>query len=237
MVQKKRLRKQMRMSRRQLLATFPLVTASRAADAMIALSGGVMQAGVCRIDHDVTIDGPVTLRPGASFALACGATLTLLGDLTAPAVQIFDDPGRVDLIRSRVVAARPEWWRAKPDDTSLDCGAALAACLRAHTAMQLGPGDYYLASTWTVDQPNRRIWGIGRTANPRGTRLVLTAGEGPVIRVGYETPPAEINVYLPGIDLRWLELGRTRAAPPPAAGDDAPVATGLAIRHVLNCVF
>ena len=223
-------------SRRQVLATLPLLAISPAADAMPPAPGVIVVAGIRRIDHDVTIEEPVTLQPGASFAIARGATLTLLGDLVAPAVQVFDGPGHVDLTRSRIVAARPEWWGAKPNDAAVDCGAALAACLRAHTAMQLGPGDYHIAKTWAVDQPNRRIWGIGRTANTRGTRLVLTAGDGPVIRVGSEQAPPEINAYLPGIDLRWLAIGRATAAATPA-GDDAAAATGLAIRHVLDSVF
>lgn len=65
---------------------------------------------------------------------------------------------------------------------------------------------------------------------------MLTGGAGPVMRVGHEAPPAEINGYLQGIDLRWLELGQAQAAEPPV-GDDATAATGLAIRHALDCVF
>lgn len=74
-------------ARRDVLAGLPLIAVTGpAAAAALATGGLVVEAGVRRIDRDTTIDGPVILQQGASFVIARGATLTLLGDLEAPAV-------------------------------------------------------------------------------------------------------------------------------------------------------
>ena len=181
------------------------------------------------VDKDRVVRGTLTLRPGARLRISRGTILTLLGDLVAPAATIFVGEGRVDLTGSRVVAARPEWWGAVPGDPGQDCAFPIEAALAAHPAVQLGPGDYYLGRTLEVKHANRRLWGIGRTNGAHGTRLLRRGGDGAVVRVGTEASPATINAYLRGIDLRWIELGRTEA---PAAG-----AIGLAVRHVLDSVF
>ena len=51
--------------------------------------------------------GTLTVAPGARIELAEGAVLRVLGDVVAPATQIFLGPGTVDLTSSRVQAARP----------------------------------------------------------------------------------------------------------------------------------
>jgi hypothetical protein len=101
--------------------------------------------------------------------------------------------------------------------------------------MQLGTGDYHLSSTLRIDRPNRRIRGIGRAKDQGGTRLLLRGGGGAVVLVGSETGPGSINDFLRGIDLRWLELGRT--APPGRATGGPGDAVGLRIRHVVDSVF
>ena len=170
------------------------------------------------------------------FDVAAGKTLIFTGDVVAPAAPLFTGLGRVDLTRSRVIAARPEWWGAVPDDPAVDCGPAFRACLDAHVAMQLGVGDYHLADTWRIDKPNRRIWGIGRSKGFRGSRLVLRQATGPVAIVGTMAAPTTTNAYLWGVDLRWIEFGRS--VPPQSAGrGPAELPTGVAIRHVVDCVF
>ncbi len=175
------------------------------------------------------------MAAGTRFDIAAGATLTLTGDLIAGASRLFTGPGRVDLARSRIVAARPEWWGAVAGDPAIDSAPALHACLAAHPAMQLGVGDYHLATTLRIDRPNRRVWGIGRAKGFGGTRLLLHGGGGAVVLVGSETGPASVNDFLWGIDLRWLELGRT-SAPLRATGGPGD-AVGLRIRHVVDSVF
>ena len=189
------------------------------------------------ISSEQVISHDLIMTPRGGFQIARGATLRLMGDLVAPAAQIFFGPGTVDLTHSRLLFARPEWWGGFAGRPEIDCRASLSACIASHPAMQLGLGDYHLGGTWTIDQPNRRVWGVGRTKGGKGTRLLLTAGAGPVVLVGTEDPPNEINLYPRGIDRRWLELGRSSAAPPPKSGDPASVATGLAVRHVLDSVF
>lgn len=159
--------------------------------------------------------------------------MTLLGDMVASAVRIFEGAGRVDMSRSRILAARPEWWGAAANDSSIDNVPALDACLAAHPAMQLGLGDYYLHQTWVIGLSNRRIWGIGRTRDARGTRLLRLGSRGAVVMLGSGERPATINDYTRGLDLRWLEFGRTEGAAP-VEGDDPRAATGLVVRHVLD---
>jgi len=226
---------------RRGLGSASLATATTAALAAWATSAPVasgattVPTGTVRFGRDTAIAADLTVGPGTRFEIAAGATLTLTGDIVAPATMIFAGPGRVDLSRSRVVAARPEWWGAVADDPATDCAPALHACLAAHPAMQLGLGDYHLSQTFRVDRSDRRIWGIGRAKGYRGTRLLLRGGSGPVVLVGTEIAPVTVNAFLWGIDLRWLELGRT--APPTRAHGTAADAVGLRLCHVVDCVF
>ncbi len=194
-------------------------------------------ATIVPVSSDTLITENITISHGGGFEIAKGATLKIQGDLIAPARPIFFGSGLVDLSHSALLFARPEWWGARAGRPEIDCRVGLSACLAAHPAMMLGLGDYHLGGTWTIDQPNRRVWGVGRTKGENGTRLLLTQGAGPVVRVGTEKPPTEINRYLRGVDMRWLELGRSSAAPPPAPDDPGSTATGLAVRHVLDCIF
>lgn len=188
------------------------------------------------VDADRTIAEPLALSISRRVIVAKGATLTLLGDLAAPAERVFFGEGRVDLQASRVLAARPEWWGAVPNDVATDCGPAIAAAIAAHPATHLGPGDYHVFETLRIAQHNRRLWGIGRGAGGGGTRLVGHGRDGPVVLVGTSDAPPSINDHIRGVDLRWIEL--TRAAPArPTTGDDQEAPTGLAICHVLDCTF
>jgi len=213
--------------------------ASISVPAVAAPAGPVGVAGRIIIGRDTVIAADVTVAPGTSFDVTAGATLTFTGDFIAPTRLIFTGRGRVDLTRSRVVAARPEWWGAVPDDPAVDCSLALHACLSAHHSVQLGTGDYHLAEALVIDRPNRRIWGVGRSSGFRGTRLLRRGGRGPVVLVGTAAAPATVNAFLWGIDLRWLELGRTAAPESPAgeADDATDTAIGLEIRYVVDCVF
>jgi hypothetical protein len=185
------------------------------------------------ISADATLPEDQIIDGAGGFEIAAGVTLTLTGDLIAPARQIFFGAGRVDLTRSALLAARPEWWGAKANDAKIDCLAALSACLAAHISMQLGPGDYLISQTLNVTLPNRRIWGVGRVRDAGATRLVLVSATGAVMRAGTVDSPGTINDFLRGLDVRWLILGRSIA---PAPATSAPAA-GLVIAHVLDCVF
>jgi len=226
-----------KVSRRGAIALGGLVTASiPAAAALPGANRRVLDAGVHLINSDTVITETLIALPGARLEIASGVTLTLKGDLVAGAERLFSGEGKVDLLYSRVVAARPEWWGAVADNPAIDCLPAFNAGLSAHIALQLGPGDYFLSDTWTIALPNRRVWGIGRTKDARGTRLVRRGATGAVILVGSEQRPSSINAFLWGVDLRWLELGRDRA-PIGSSGDADPSAVGLRVRHVADCRF
>lgn len=187
------------------------------------------------VEHELVVHGTLTVAPGAGIDLGPDAVLRVLGDVMAPAAQIFFGSGVVDLTASRVEAARPEWWGAVPNDPAADCEPALSKALQAHLAIELGTGDYYLAKTLRVALPNRRMTGVGRTKDAMGTRLVLKSDLGAVVELGGEPAPPTINDYTKGVELRNFELGRVR--PPRVAADDSDTAVGLRIRHVLdaNC--
>lgn len=196
----------------------------------------VFPAGTHRIEQDLTLERTLIVAPGARLAIAEGATLTLRGDMIAPADTIFFGPGRVDLNASRLLYARPEWWGAKADDASVDNAGAFDACIAAHPVMQLGPGDYHLPGGWAVERSNRRVWGIGRTKDARGTRLLKHGPRGSVLRVGPLSPPRSINDYVRGIDIRWIELGRTEV-PSASNGEEKGAPVGLMVRHILDARF
>ena len=212
-----------------LLMATPLIGE---ATAQVMPSNGSLQfaAGRHRIDRSQVVHGSLWLAPGAELEIAEGAVLRIEGDLSAPGERIFFGTGMVDLSGSRVVAARAEWWGAAPNQPAIDSGPAIAAALAAHTAVQLGPGDYFLADTLVIELHNRRLWGVGRTKDARSTRLVLQ-GTGTVLRLGPATPPREINDHVRGLDIRWIEIGRSV---PPQPGT---AAIGVAVGSVLDCLI
>lgn len=221
------------MINRRQLGIVPLGLAGAAVPGTAIAAGLTDMGSPIAIARDTVIADDIAIVPGTVFHLAAGTTLVLTGDFVAPARQIFAGPGRVDLMHSRVVAARPEWWGAAPGDPAVDCAPALHACLAAHATMQLGAGDYHIAGPLRIDRPNRRVWGVGRSNGLGGTRLVRRGGRGSVVIAGTEHPPATINNFVWGLDLRWIELARTAA--PEADGDDEAI--GLTVRHVVDCVF
>lgn len=207
--------------------------APSAGSTSVGSASALFAVGVHRIDRDLTIDESLVLSSGTRLLIAASVTLTLRGDLIAPAEHIFDGPGRIDLTLSRVLFARPEWWGAKADDATIDNAAPFDACLAAHPAMQLGLGDYHLPNGWSINRSNRRVWGIGRTKDARGTRLLRHGPQGAVLTLGQQSPPPLINDYARGLDLRWLELGRTQA-PAALGANEAQWPIGLMVRHVLD---
>lgn len=206
-----------------------------AAPDALAATDALPLTTIVPIRADTTLSAPVAISVGGGFDISAGATLTCTGDIGALAAQIFFGEGRVDLTRSRVLAARPEWWGAVPDRAELDNVAAIEAALAAHVAVQLSAGDYYLSRTLQLTQNNRRLWGVGRTRDSRGTRLLLRNADGAVVRVGTVSDPGGVNNYARGIDVRNLILGRSVTpdfnAPPNRSS------IGLAILHVLDSVF
>ncbi|MBW8753926.1 MAG: hypothetical protein JF595_07210 [Sphingomonadales bacterium] len=191
--------------------------------------------GRLAIEHELVVRGTLTVAPDAGIDMSPGAILRVLGDVVAPATQIFFGPGLVDLTASRAASVRPEWWGAIPNDAATDSEPALARALQAHIAVQLGAGDYFLARPLRIALANRRLTGVGRAKQAHGTRLVLQSDRGAVIELGSERAPPTINDYVRGVELSHLELGRDR--PPRVAGDGQDIATGLRVRHVLdaNC--
>lgn len=173
--------------------------------------GLILSPGVHRIDVNTTIKVDLLLQPGATIAIAPGRTLTVLGSLVAPIATIFTGPGTVDLNRSRLVCAHPEWWGAAPGDGGRDSLPALRACLRAHPTMQLLAADYYIADTFLVDRPFCRIVGSGfrGTGPEQGTRIIVASGTGDVIRVGPSTRPATVNDFLQNVTIHSVALARS----------------------------
>lgn len=189
-------------------------------------------SGRLSVERDRLIRGTLTIAPGAGIDISPGAVLRVLGDVVAPATQVFSGDGLVDLTGSLVEFVRPEWWGAKPNDPSIDCEPAIAKALRAHIGVQLAACDYYLARPLRISLTNRRLTGVGRAKDAHGTRLVLQSDSEAVIELGSEPAPPTINEYARGVELRFLDLVRDRA--PRIVADGSVPATGLRIRHVLD---
>lgn len=193
--------------------------------------GGLLKAGTHHVTGDVVVDGDLMLEPGARIDIAAGRTLTIRGCFSAPIAPVFTGNGTVDLNRSRAVAACPEWWGAASDDGAADCLSAFQDCLAAHPIMLLRAADYYLSDTFVVERPFVRIWGAGSNgaAGGQGTRLLVKSAAADVLRVGPAGYPGAVNSFLQGVDIRWLELGRTVPV--------APGAAGLRAQYLLLCHF
>ncbi|MFS0735451.1 hypothetical protein ABC347_00210 [Sphingomonas sp. 1P06PA] len=191
----------------------------------------ILQPGVHRVAANTTIKGDVLVQPGAVIEIAAGRTLTLLGGLVAPIAPIFGGAGTVDLNRSRIVCAHPEWWGAAPGDGARDSLAAMQACLRAHPAMQLLPADYYISDTLVVDRPFARVTGGGfRGTEPgKGTRIIVTSGRADVMRVGPASAPPTVNDFAQNIAVHGVALSRSVAVD--AAADRLPA--GLRAQYLL----
>lgn len=187
------------------------------------------------VDKDTIIATDMILHGKLPIFVAQGCTLTIEGDFIAPASQIFFGPGKVDMRRSKVLFARPEWWGARPNDLTFDCAPALTACLDACIAMRLGPGDYFIPNGWRITQRNRRIEGVGRARDAFGTRLLRFGSEGAVVTIGTDTPPPSFNDHVTGIDMRSVELARTAA--PLVYAEEQRHAVGLRLSYVLDCSF
>jgi hypothetical protein len=229
------------LTRRALLPYAGLAAAAVAAPGMAAGSAGApsplsardvwLPAGTHRVEANTTVKGDLTLAPGARIEIAAGRTLTVLGQFSAPVAPVLGGGGTLDLNAGRTPAAWPEWWGALANDGDADCLPALRACLAAHPVMMLRAADYYIADTLVVERPFARIWGAGYRGSRagQGTRLLVKSGSADVLRVGGTAPPANVNSFLQGVDLRWMDLSRTR----PVEGE----AAGLRIHYVLHCQF
>lgn len=195
----------------------------------------VLPAGLHKVPTNLTIKGDLVLSPGARIEIARGATLTVLGQFAAPVGPVFSGEGRADLNRSRTPHAHPEWFGAEADNGAADCLPGLRACLAAHPVMILRAADYWLSDTFVVERPFTRIWGAGYRGADRGqgTRLLVRSGSADVLRVGPDRAPGSVNDFLQGVDIRWLELGRTMPVEPGPRGEPA----GLRLQYVLVCQF
>lgn len=228
-------------TRRALLPYAALATAMVAGPARGAggasaspLSGQrdvMLPAGIHKVEANTTVKGDLTLAPGARIEIAAGRTLTVLGQFSAPVGPVLGGGGTLDLNQGRTPAACPEWWGARANDGAADCLPALRACLAAHPVMLLRAADYFIDDTLVIDRPFARVWGAGyRGAQEgQGTRLLVKSGSADVVRVGLAKSPATVNGFLQGVDLRWMDLSRTR----PVEGD----AAGLRVHYVLHCQF
>lgn len=193
--------------------------------------GGVLKAGVHRITRDTIVRGDLVLEPGACIDVAPGRTLTILGYFSAPIAPVFVGGGMIDLNHSHTTAAYPEWWGATGDDGTADCLPPFQACLAAHPVMLLRAADYYLSDSFVIERPYARIWGTGYRGGSegQGTRILVKSGSADVLRVGPVDYPGAVNNFLQGVDMRWLELGRTAPVSPGAAG--------LRAQYLLHCHF
>ena len=221
-------------SRRHLLAVAPAVALSQdvlsQTIAATAAEGLLLQAGVHRIGRDTIVRGDVHLEPGARIEVARGATLTVMGDFSAPISHVFTGDGRIDLSQSRAIEAYPEWWGAIGENGAFDCAQAIEACLASHSLTRLGAHSYFVSRTIAVERTNRRIIGSGQrwTGPGTATRIVLT-GSGDVLRLGTMRKPASVNDFVQGLLISDLQL--TRANPAAGSGHDAP--SGVRARFIL----
>ncbi|MBY9063489.1 hypothetical protein K7957_11160 [Sphingomonas yunnanensis] len=237
------------LDRRAMLRSVPLaalLTAADAAPATIAATqplrvpaaGATLTAGIYGVDQDLTVAADLLLLPGARIDVAAGRTLTLLGDVQAPAAHVFVGPGRVDLNGGRTLVARAEWWGAVANDPAVDCLAPLAAAIAAHGCVVLAPGDYHLSRTLKITTPNRRLEGSSgqRGGAPALSRLVLTRADGDVVQVGADRSPGAISGFVTGVTLRSLELARSVA---PRGGGLVELGgpAGLRAQYAVACQF
>lgn len=177
------------------------------------------------ISSNLTLNVSLRMREGARFIIPTGVTLTLNGNFQATLDTKFQctGTGRVVLNQTKTSTGYPEWWGATTN-TSVDCTAAIVACVRAVSITDLQAADYYVAGTLQLPQSGRELRGKGCEyygAAGMGTRIVSLSGETHVLQLGPSVQPASINDFPRGIIVRDLQV--TRAVAPVIASAPAGV--------------
>ncbi len=175
-------------------------------------------AGSYRIASNLTISNDVTFTMGGKFVVPSGVTLTINGQITAEATQIFDATGGgTVVINGRVnPVGWAEWWgltHESPGSAAANV-AAINAAIIALRETHLLPRTYYTNAQLTVGLSNRVLRGAGSqydgVTEGRVTRILCSSATAHVLYVG-DVAFTTIAALPTGIEVSDIYLDRSTA--------------------------
>jgi hypothetical protein len=196
-------------------------------------------AGTYLISSSLTIAHPVLFHQGAMLVIPTGVTVTFSAGIIAPIGHIFSCTGTGAVVFAAPTSAYsglangvgyPEWWGAVADG-SVDCLAAINACVAARRTTVFQPGTYLISDTLVVDQPQKTLRGAGAywVANGTdGTRIIVNSATAHTIQLGPTATPIDINHFCNDVRVSYISFGRT-LEPNPAY---TPI--GVLMNHLLR---
>jgi hypothetical protein len=135
--------------------------------------------GLYEISASTTLNGAVSLLPGALFDIAEHAELTINGPFEAPRHQVFTGDGTVKFADDAVEAVRPEWWGFAADADAVVNDAARRAALESITlrgTVSFPAGAFRVSDYVPINRSFIRFVGDSRF----GTVFVTEAAAGDV---------------------------------------------------------
>ena len=119
--------------------------------------GFYVPAGDYVISSSITITKPVTMFPGAKLLISSGSTVTFSGGFDSGLFHCFDGLGNAVFSGGSVTEAYIQWFGAISNisDKILDndISQALTKALNSSPVVNIPKGNYYLASTITLNKP------------------------------------------------------------------------------------
>lgn len=196
----------------------------------------VITPGTYQIETDIDITCAVTFIPGAVISIKNGITVTFHDTLTAGVYQIFTGSGTVVFSDSASKISYPEWWGASP---SVDCYAAITAAIAASNEIHFQATDYYISSTISITEHNKKLVGAGTVTHNSGnlavTRLVVLSSTLDVIFVGKNSDPGSINLFTQNVYINNIVLTRNVQVTPPVTGSEYSGPAGIRFQYALFC--
>lgn len=203
--------------------------------ALVGPDGGIsFPAGSYIIGDNLALACVVSIEPGAMLTIAAGKTVSFNHGVYAGVYRIFAGTGAVTINPAFTSTGFPEWWGAVAN-TGADCLAGMQSCIAACPITQLQAADYYVSTSLIVTMSRRTIQGVHGQFGAVGdgaTRIVVYGGSAHTLIV--QGPNSTIGNYITQFYLRDVELTRTEAPVPVAAGNEASSPSGLWMKW---CIF
>ena len=185
-----------------------------------AADGTLIVNSTIALGNSLTVSSNVNLQVSNEgiINIANAVTLTINGCFDAGVYQVFSctGTGKVVFNSQFTSVGYPEWWGAITN-TSVDCLAAMNACVLACTVTQLQAADYFISNTLKIQTRTRTLRGMGfnylGNDSSSATRVIVASGTVNCIQMGPDTEPAGgINDFL--TDVRVENLQATRSIAP-----------------------
>ena len=136
------------------------------------------------------------------------------------------------------VYGRPEWFGAVTNSGTANCLPALEACVSLCPVTLLGSKDYWITSTWKIDQSYRTIKADVNSDSyntGHGARIVCTDPSKDVVQIGPSVMPSGgTSTFTRNMKVEGFAVLHSAGVNPPAVGQEANGVCGFRVQYVLN---